>query len=427
MAPIWIYTIFAFACLILITIITGLEYSWLNSNKLTIELKKKQGRNSGLTLSSFFDEPESFWRTTAVLFYCLTIIFCFLITRITEEVISHSNNIMAAWMKEYEYAHMILDVIICIAVLLLFIGVAGKKIFERNPENKLNTWSLFIDLNRSFLNPIALGLVGFSESILKYLFNVRINKKETIFERINPQQFERQSIQGHEDLEDMNKELFQRALRLTQVKVRSCFTPRNEVTAMDIKTSIKDLKEKFIETKLSKIVIYNETLDNIDGYVYHLDLNKRPNTILEILHPIPAIPETMSALDVLRLFSKERKSIAWVVDEFGGTAGFVSIDDVLEEVFGNIKDEYDIEEFTENQISDNEYLFSGRLKLSYLNEKYDFDFPTDEAETLSGYIIANYEVIPRQKERLVIGNYEFEILLVTETKIETVRMKVLRR
>ncbi len=428
MADIWIYTIAASCCLIFMIIISGLEYSWLTSNPLTIELKRKQGRSSSLVLGSFFDNPESFWRTTVITFYILLVIFCFLFTRITQELFEmYPRSVISSYLLAYQYPRMVLDLLLCTFIILFSVGIISKRIFEVNPEGKLNTWSGFINLLRSVLNPIASGLTGISEFILKYLFNVRISKKETIFERINPDQFERQSMQGHEDSEEMNKELFQRALRLTQVKVRNCLTPRNEVTAVSINTSIKDLKEKFMETKLSKIVIFDESLDQIEGYVYHLDMNNRPAQIKDILHPIPAVPETMSAMDLMRLFSKERKSIAWVVDEFGGTAGFVAVDDVLEEVFGNIKDEYDIEEYTENRIGENEYLVSGRLKLSYLNEKYDLGFPTQEAETLSGFIITNYETIPRQKERIVIGNYEFEILLVTETKIETVRMKDLRR
>ncbi len=428
MDAIWIYSILTAICLIVIIFITGFEYSWLSSNQLTIELKRKQGKTSGHLLGSFFDNPESFWRTTATVFYILVIIFCFLFTRLTKEIIDHyPSNPISQFLLKYDYVRMVFDLLLCTFISLFFVGIIGKRIFERNPEGKLNTWAGTIDVLRGVFSPVALTFISIAEFIIKYLFNVNVNKKESIFERINPDDFERQSMHGHTDTEDRNREMFQRAIRLTQVKVRTCMTPRNEVSAVESNISIKDLKEKFIETKLSKLVIYTDTLDKIDGYVYHLDLNNRPQTVKEILHSIPAVPETMSAHDLMRLFSKERKSIAWVVDEFGGTAGFVTVDDVLEEVFGNIKDEYDIEEYTESQISDNEFLFSGRLRLSYLNEKYDLNFLLDEAETLSGYIIAGYETIPKQKEKIVIDNYEFEILLVTETKIETVKLKVLRK
>jgi CBS domain containing-hemolysin-like protein len=152
---------------------------------------------------------------------------------------------------------------------------------------------------------------------------------------------------------------------------------------------------------------------------------RAPQDINSIIHPILAVPETMSAIDLLSKFNKERKSIAWVVDEFGGTAGIVTIEDVLEEIFGEIKDEHDEEEFVEKQIAEKEYIFSGRLELDYLNEKYGLDFPEDESETLSGYIINHHETIPKLKERIIIDDYEFDILNVTDTRIEMVKMKML--
>jgi putative hemolysin len=424
---IWIYSGFAFVCFLLIIVLTGVEYAWLASNRLTIELKKKQGRGSGKILGSFFDQPERFWSATVIGFYLFLVCFCFLFSHISMRLMDYLPADLRKYAENYYYVSMLVDFAVCSFLVLLAIGFFGKKIFERNPEGKLNTWTGFIDALCNVITPLARLFTGISEFILKYLFNVRINKKETIFERINPEQFIRQSMQGHAGVEKMNKELFQRALQLTQVKVRRCITPRNEVTAVDIHTPVGDLRDKFVETKLSKIVVFDETLDNIVGYAHQLDLNKRPNTIQEILHPIPAVPETMSALDLIRLFTKERKSIAWVVDEFGGTAGFVTMGDVLEEIFGNIKDEYDIEEYTEKQIAENEYIFSGRLKIDYINEKYELDLPREDAETLSGFIIAGYEMIPRQKERIIIGKFEFEILLVTETRIETVKLKIFGR
>jgi CBS domain containing-hemolysin-like protein len=154
-------------------------------------------------------------------------------------------------------------------------------------------------------------------------------------------------------------------------------------------------------------------------------LFKNPESVQSILLPIPAVPESMSATDLINKFSRDRRTIAWVVDEFGGTAGIVTMEDVLEEIFGEIKDEYDVEEFVEKQIAEDEYLFSGRLEIDYLNEKYGFNFTTSESETLSGFIISTHEAIPTQKERIIVGKYEFEILSVSETRIDMVKMKVL--
>ena len=180
-----------------------------------------------------------------------------------------------------------------------------------------------------------------------------------------------------------------------------------------------------IETKLSRMVIYKENIDSIVGYVHQLDLFKSPADVQSILLPIPMVPESMSATDLINKFTKERKSIAWVVDEFGGTAGIVTMEDVLEEIFGEIKDEYDEEEFVEKRIAEDEYLFSGRLELDYINEKYGLEFSVSESETLSGFIIGKHEAIPVQKERIIIDRYEFEVLNVSDTRIEMVKLKVL--
>ena len=226
----------------------------------------------------------------------------------------------------------------------------------------------------------------------------------------------------------MNKELFENALSLRDVKLRECLVPRKEIVGIDIKTPIEKVKKIFIETRLSKLIVYENNIDSIAGYIHQLDLFKAPSNITEVLLPIPTVPESMGAAGLMNKFSKERKSIAWVIDEFGGTAGIVTMEDLLEEIFGEIKDEYDdVDEFTDKQLSLHEYIFSGRIELDFIREKYHLEFPDDEgAETLSGYIIQNNEAIPQQKERIIVGNYEFDILNVSGTRIETVKLKVLK-
>ena len=248
-----------------------------------------------------------------------------------------------------------------------------------------------------------------------------------MFNRVDLELFVKQSMHGHEnENSEVNAELFENALYLVNVRIRKCMIPRNEIESVDVNTTVAEARDKFIETKLSKIIVYDDSIDNIVGYIHHLDLNRRPATIKEILHTITPVPEAMSAVDLMNRFTKERKSIAWVIDEFGGTAGIVTMEDVLEEIFGDINDEYDEEEHVEKQISENEYILSGRLELDYLNEKYGFTFPTDESETLSGYIITEHETIPKIKERIILDKYEFDVLLVTDTRIETVKMKILK-
>jgi putative hemolysin len=230
----------------------------------------------------------------------------------------------------------------------------------------------------------------------------------------------------HEGREGHSTLLLENAQEFPKVKIRQCLVPRKEVVGIDIHASVQDIQKKFVETRLSKLIVYENNIDHITGYVHQLDLFRKPASIQSVLLPIPAVPESMSAADLISKFSTERKSIAWVVDEFGGTAGIVTMEDVLEELFGEIEDEYDREKFVEKQIAENEYIFSGRLELDYLEGKYGFDFPENDSETLSGYIINFYETIPQQKERIIIDDYEFDIISVGDTRIEMVKMKKLK-
>jgi len=269
-------------------------------------------------------------------------------------------------------------------------------------------------------------LVSFSAGLLKYLFNVRIRNTNEPFSMVDLEHFLQQNSEQGESTQELNRELLQNALSLPAVRIRQCLVPRTEIEAIEINTSLADLRKKFEETKLSKIIVYEGNIDNILGYVHQLGLFKKPEYVKSIILPIPVVPESMSATDLINKFSRERRSIAWVIDEFGGTAGIITMEDVLEEIFGDIKDEYDIEEFVEKQISENEYIFSGRLELDYLNEKYDLEFPESEYETLSGYIISEHEKIPKPKERIIIDKYEFDVLNVSDTRIEMIKIKVLR-
>jgi CBS domain containing-hemolysin-like protein len=202
--------------------------------------------------------------------------------------------------------------------------------------------------------------------------------------------------------------------------------PRKEIIGIDSRASVDEVSKKFVDTKLSKLIVYENNVDNIVGYVHQLDLFKRPENIQAVLLPIPAVPESMSATDLINKFTHERKSIAWVVDEFGGTAGIVTMEDVLEEIFGEIHDEYDSEEFVEKHIAENEYIFSGRMELDYLTQRYGLQFTGTDSETLSGYIINHHETIPQQKERIIIEDYEFDVLSVSDTRIEMVKLKILK-
>lgn len=414
--------LYIIGCIVLIGFFAGTEIAFISANKLNIELRKKQGTISGKILARFMENPSEFIGTSLVGCNILLVIYGLLMTQLTEPFLSQ-----LPYPFNHEYSQLFIDTLIATVIILFFAEFLPKAIFRAKADQVLAIFSIPMMLMYWILFPFAKVFVAISEFILKYLFNVRIKEDHQVFNRVDLEVFVKQSLHGHEtDNTEVNTELFENALYLVNVKIRKFMIPRNEVEAVEASTPIADVKAKFIETKLSKIIVYEGSIDNIIGYLHHLDLNRRPAKIKDVLHSIAAVPETMSAVDLMNRFTKERKSIAWVIDEFGGTAGIVTMEDVLEEIFGDINDEYDEQEHVEKQIADNEYIFSGRLELDYLNEKYGFNFPTDESETLSGYIIANHETIPKLKDRIIIDRNEFDILLVSDTRIQTVKMKILK-
>lgn len=413
--------LYILVCILLIGFFAGTEIAFISANKLNIELRKKQGKFSGQILARFMENPSEFIGTALVGVNVLLVVYGSLASQVTDTILGHYH------LKLPEYTKLIIDTLIATIVILIFAEFLPKAIFRSKAEAVLTVFSFPMLVMYWIFFPVAKIFVAISEFILKYLFNVRIKENKQVFNRVDLEMFVKQSMHGHEsETSEVNAELFENALYLVNVKVRKCMVPRNEIEALDVHCTIADARKKFIETKLSKIIIYDHNIDNIIGYIHHLDMNRKPASIKEVIHSITPVPEAMSAVDLMNRFTKERKSIAWVVDEFGGTAGIVTMEDVLEEIFGDINDEYDEQEYVEKQIAENEFIFSGRLELDYLNEKYDFNLPTDVSETLSGYIITEHETIPKIKERIILGKYEFDVLLVSDTRIETVKMKVLK-
>ncbi len=228
--------------------------------------------------------------------------------------------------------------------------------------------------------------------------------------------------------EEMDSEIqiFQNALEFQNLKAREIMVPRTEIVALEIHDTVANLKQRLIDTGHSKILIYNSSLDDVVGYVSAFELFKKPKTIKAILLPVEFVPESMMINDILNSLMKKRKSVAVVIDEYGGTSGIITVEDIVEELFGEIEDEHDSQEFLEEQLTENSFHFSARLEVDYLNESYDLNIPKEEAyETLGGFIINATENIPLQNEIVAIGNFEFEILKVSASKIEEIRLRVL--
>lgn len=419
--------IWIIASILLVGFFAGIEIAFVSVNRLTVELKKKQGKTGGQILSQFMSSPSGFIGTTLIGFNLFLVIYGLLVGEMLSPFwnwLITQVHIPGAYVN---MARLLTETFFSTAIILLLGEFIPKAFWRANNELLLTSFiSRLISLFHWIFNNIAAFFIAIAEWILKYLFNVRIDERKDPFSRADLEHIFQPGNEQGEELQELNTELFENALSLPNIKIRQCLVPRKEIVGIDINTPVEEARKKFIFTKLSKLVVYENNIDHVAGYIHQLDLFKRPAKIENILLPIPAVPESMSATDLIGKFSHERKSIAWVVDEFGGTAGIVTMEDLLEEIFGEIQDEYDTEEFEEKQLSEDEYLFSGRLELDYLNEKYGFDLPADRAETLSGLIISQHERIPRVKERIIFGNYEFDIMSVSDTRIEMARMKILK-
>ena len=418
----WTAAIAIIISLILIGFFAGVEIAFVSVSKLSIELKKKQGTYVGRIWASYMEKPARFIGTTLIALNILVVVYGLLWSDIL-------FGFWKFWHIDNAYIKLAAETFLSTFILLIFEFIF--KAFFRAKGDAIIGSSVITFIVQFFYSVfawIASIFVDIAEWILKYIFNIKIHAKKEVFTKIDLEHFIQQSKDGDtDDNVELNNELFENVLSLSDIKIRTCFIPRKEIEAIDINASLTIVKEKFIDTKLSKLVVYENNIDNIQGYIHQLDLFKNPVSLRSVLLPIPTIPESMNASDLISKFTKERKSIAWVIDEFGGTAGIVTMEDLLEEIFGEIKDEYDTEEFVEKQISADEYIFSGRLELDYIADKYKLDFRhNEETGTLSGYIISQHERIPKQKDRIIIDDYEFDILNVSETRIETVKMKVLR-
>ena len=417
--------------LLLIGFFAGIEIAFISANKLSLGLKKKQGSYAGRIWGNYAEHPTKFIGTILVLVNILLVVYGLLIGELLNPLWQSIEVRLIPSFTNYFYTIKLIFEIIVSTIIILFVEFLSKALFRARNNSILsnNFITYIVQFVYSLFSSVASIFVNIAEWILKYIFNVKISDKKEIFSKVDLEYYLQQNkMHNEEESSDINKELFENALSIGDVKIRECLVPRKEIVGARNESSIAEIKNIFIQSRLSKLVIYEKNIDNITGDVHQLDLFKSPATLQEIMLPIPTVPETMSATDLMAKFSKERKSIAWVIDEFGGTAGIVTMEDLLEEIFGEIKDEYDDEEeFVDKQLTENEYLFSGRVELDFITEKYGIDFPEDEtAETLSGFIVQHNAGIPAEKEKIIIGNYEFNIQSMSDTKIETVKLKVLK-
>lgn len=412
-----------FIAFLLAGFFAGIEVGFISLNRLTVELRKKQRSKSATTLSQFLDEPAKFIYAMNIGIVIMLVIYgLFVDELLTPLWLMTESYLLDDLIPYFLYIRIFFDLVVA-AAAFLFYFFFSRALFGSKSDTLMFFLTPVFSFFYKLFQPLADKFVQMSEWILENLINVHVRKSKHAFTRLELENFIQPRDEKANESHELNKELFENALTLPYVKVRQCLVPRKEIEAIQINESIETLKKKFVETNLSKLVVYDKNIDNIMGYVHQLSLFKNPISIQSILYTIPTVPESMTASDLMNRLIKERKSMAWVVDEFGGTSGIVTMEDLLEELFGEIKDEYDTEELIEREISENEFEFSGRLSVDELNEKYKLGLDMNDSETLSGFIIHHNEFIPKVKERIVIGKFEFEILEVTDTRIELVRVK----
>ena len=315
----------------------------------------------------------------------------------------------------------------CIAtiIVLVFAEFLPKAIFRMDPNGSLKIFALPLFLFYIILWLPMMLMIGISRRVLKLLMNVEIDENQRVFGKVDLDHLVKDATEGTSENVEQELQIFQNALDLSKRKARECMVPRNEVVAVAIGEDIKTLKDKFIETGLSKVLVYRDNIDNIIGYCHCFDLFKAPSTIASILLPVNIVPETMAANEILHVFIRQKWSIAVVVDEFGGTSGILTIEDVVEEIVGEIEDEHDHDEMVEEELRPGVYTLSARHEVEHLNDKFNLDIPTsEEYDTLAGYILHNIENIPQEGDQFRIGDHLITSMVVLENRIDLVRLEI---
>lgn len=397
-----------------------MEISYVSANKLRFELDKKDKSLTSKILDVFFHNPNQFISTMLVGNNIALVVYGLQMAILLEPWI--------AQFVDHEALIVLIQSIIS-TILILFTGeFIPKTIFKIDPNFFLRLFALPLYLIYILLYPISKFSSLLSFLILR-IAGVKNLKDSGVYTlgKVDLDYFIQQSIEDAPQDSEMDTEvkIFQNALEFSNVKVRDCIVPRTEIVACDKEVSTDELRSRFIETGLSKILIYDENIDNIIGYIHSSELFKHPDNWLEQLCKVSIVPETMAANKLMRVLMQEKKSLAVVVDEFGGTSGIVTLEDLVEEIFGEIEDEHDMRREVARKVSENEYLLSGRMEIDTLNEMFGLDLPeSDDYVTIAGLILHYYQKFPKLNESIEYGKYTFKIVKATATKIELVRMKV---
>ena len=397
---------------------SGMEIAFISSSKIKIELDNKKGEFSAKILSFFNRKPAWFIAAMLIGNNIAMVIYTLYITQLIEPYLLTFNF--------NQTIVLLLQTLFSTFFILLFAEFLPKAVFRLNPNATLRFFSLALFVVYILLWPITAFVVLLSNLVLKIFGNHE--QQEVSFKKTDLDLYInelKKDLDGGEEMEHDVK-IFHNALSFSEVIARDCMVPRNEIVALEINDDKQELKQLFIDSGHSRIIIYKDNIDNIIGYVHSTEQFKMPVSIKSMLIPLSIVPESMSGIKLLEDFIDKKRSVSVVVDEYGGTSGILTMEDIMEEIFGEIDDEHDQEELVHHLIDNQTYLFSARLEIDFINEKYRLTLPVkEEYETLSGMIVSYAETIPEQGAIFNIENYELKVLEVDETKISKVQLKVI--
>lgn len=408
-------------CLIFSAFFSGLEIAFVTASKLKIELDNKQGSISGWILSRFLNQQSRFIGTMLVGNNIALVVYGWAMAMLLEPPI---ENMLGSNTNTFNI--LLLQTLVSTLLILVTAEFLPKTLFRANPNGLLKFFAVPL-LLVFYVLWLPMIITIFLSKVVLRIFGIDVPEEKPVFGRIDLDDYLKEATERTDEQEDLDHEIqiFQNALDFSKLKVRECLIPRTEIVAIDVETPVESIRDMFINTGLSKLMVFRDNIDNIIGYVHHSELFKHPESIAAILLPIDIVPESMPANDLLGQFIRKRRSVAVVVDEFGGTSGMVTIEDVVEEIFGEIEDEHDKDTLLEEQLDEHNFDFSARLEIDYLNENYKLGLPdADEYETLAGFIISHHESIPELNEQIAIPPYYFRIIEVDDNRIQKVRLTV---
>jgi CBS domain containing-hemolysin-like protein len=397
-----------------------MEIAFVSANRFKVEVDKKKGTVSASIMAGFLETPSRFISSLLVGNNIALVVYGITMAKILEP-----------WIEPFttsESAILVVQTIVSTLLILVAAEFLPKAFFRINPNRMLDVFAVPAKLFYLLLYPLVWLIDRFSKQILSALFKVKLNEEQMTFGRSDLDEYVNEFTNATDEEEDIDSEIqiFRNALSFSDIKVRQCMIPRTEITAMEINDDIDDLKQKLVESGLSKILIYRDDIDNIIGYVHSFELFQKPKIIKNVIRPISLVPESTKVKDLLKQFGQQHRSVAVVLNEFGGTAGMVTTEDIIEEIFGEIEDEHDKEELIMEKVSDSEYTLSARLEIDQINQEFGLDLPeSEDYETLGGFIIEHYQSIPELNEEIRVGNFKFTITKVESTRIAEVVLQIL--